>query len=366
MNLKKLILTTITVTLLFVSCSPDSKDTNIFIPSKSYLGGVFILNEGGFGQANSNVSYLSNDLDGLEKYVYTSVNPNLEKGDVGQNIGFYRDYAYIVFNNSNRIEVVNRSTFKSIGTIKTGLKNPRYIAFANGNAYVTNWGDPNIATDDYVLVIDLATNTIKKNIPVVEGPEKIIESKGKLYVANQGGYSNNDKITVIDSGNNIVVGTAITVGDIPGSLQIVNDELWVGCKGITYPATSETSGSLVKINLTSLNVTETLTFANATEHLENLTLSGSNIYFTKGTSVFKMALTDKVLPTKSAFLTNVEALYGFAINNGRIFIGDAKDFKKEGSVFIYSLGEPGSNPIGTPLRPEITLGVGPNGFYFNK
>ncbi len=366
MNLKKLILTTIIAAALFTSCSPDKNEDKIIF-SKNYLGGIFILNEGSFGNSNSDVSYISNDLDGLEKYVYSNVNPNIEKGDVGQSINFYKDNAYIVFNNSNRIEIVNRATFKSIGTIKTGLKNPRYIAFANGNAYVTNWGDTNKADDDYVLVINATTNTIEKSIEISEGPEKIIENKGKLYVASQGGFNNNDKLTVIDSGNNSIIGTAITVGDIPESMQIVNNELWVACKGITYPVANETTGSLVKINLSSLNVTETLTLAIAKEHISNLTLSSNNIYFTKNNSVFKMSLTDKDLPTKEAFTTKAITLYGFAINNDRIFIADAKDFQKEGSIFVYALGDvPGSQPIGTAIRQEISVGIAPNGFYFNR
>lgn len=66
----------------------------------------------------------------------------------------------------------------------SGLINPKYIAFSNGKAFVTNWGNTAIATDDFVAVIDLNTNLVTSSIPVEESPGRILSNNGKLYRPN--------------------------------------------------------------------------------------------------------------------------------------------------------------------------------------
>src|SRR5689334_21519278 len=128
MKLHKLLLTVIAGSFLFVSCSDD--DSNPAAPaSGEYANGVLILNQGNFGAGNSEVSFLSNDMQ-MEHNIFSGVNPDLELGDTGQSIGFHGDLAYIVMNFSEKIEVVNRYTFQHVATISEGFINPRYIAFS--------------------------------------------------------------------------------------------------------------------------------------------------------------------------------------------------------------------------------------------
>lgn len=187
MNFSKLVLIALIFSLFFVSCTND--DTNEDTPLGSYDNGFLILNQGGFGHNDASVSYVSSDFSIAQNDIFSVVNPSITLGDTGQDVGFNNEFAYIVLNASNKIEIVNRYTLKSVGSINSGLKNPRYIAFANGKGYVTNWGDGSVATDDYVAVIDLNTNKVSSAIPVVEGPEKVIANLGKLYVAHKGGLT---------------------------------------------------------------------------------------------------------------------------------------------------------------------------------
>jgi hypothetical protein len=50
-------------------------------------------------------------------------------------------------------------------------------------------------------------------------------------------------------------------------------------------------------------------------------------------------------------------MYGFAVNDGKIYIADGGDFSSDSQIYIYST-------TGTLLNP-VAVGVGPNGFYFN-
>lgn len=364
MNFSKLILIMVTFSIFFVSCTND--DNNSDTPLGSYDKGFLILNQGGFGHNDASVSYVSADFATAQNDIFSVVNPSITLGDVGQDVGFNGDLAYIVLNGSNKIEIVNRYTLKSAGTISTGLKNPRYIAFENGKGYVTNWGDGGIATDDYVAVIDLTAKKVSASIPVVEGPEKIIANSGKLYVAHKGGYSYGTKVSVIDATSN-TVSTTITVGDVPESMEIKDGTLWVACSGTpSYVSTPlvETAGRIVKVNLSTNTVSSTIAYSDATKHLSNLVLNGSDVYYTIDSDVYKMSASATALPTASAFSTTSQGVYGvysFAVHGSHIYVGDAGDYTHNGKVYVYALTSPS---IGS-LEKTFSVGVIPAGFYFN-
>lgn len=364
MNFSKLVLVMVTFSIFFVSCTND--DNNNDAPLGSYDNGFLILNQGGFGHNDASVSYVSSDFVTAQNDIFSIVNPTVTLGDTGQDVGFNNDLAYIVLNASNKIEIVNRYTLKSVGSINSGLKNPRYIAFANGKGYVTNWGDGSVATDDYVAVIDLTTNKVSSSIPVVEGPERIIANSGKLYVAHKGGYSYGNKISVVDAATN-AVSTTITVGDVPENMEIKDGTLWVSCAGnpsyVSAPL-AETAGQIVKVNLSTNKVSSTIGYSNATKHLSNLVLNGQDVYYTIDSDIYKMSASATALPATSVFSTTAQGVYGvysFAVHGNHIYVGDAGDYTHNGKVYVYALSSPS---IGT-LEKTFSVGVIPAGFYFN-
>ena len=146
----------------------------------TYDDGVFILNEGMFGTNTVFVSFLD-DSNNLSNNVFANQNTELDLGQVAQGMGFEGDEAYIVSNGSSEINVEDRVSFSHITTITSGIDNPRYIAFDNGLAYVTNWGDPTDTTDDYVAVIDLQNYTVIDNIAVAEVLKRLLK-KGTLFL----------------------------------------------------------------------------------------------------------------------------------------------------------------------------------------
>lgn len=354
MKFNKLVLTLLAGSLFFVSCSDDD-DNNA--PSGAYDNGVLVLNQGNFNSGNASVSYISNAF-AIENNIFSTNNQNLPLGDVGQSVGLEGNNAYIVVNNSNKIEVVNRYTFAPVATLSTGLTNPRYIAFENGKAYVTCWGDGTVTTDDYIAIIDLATNTVSTTrIPVAEGPEKIIEEDGKLYVAHRGGYGFGNSVTVINTVNNTIV-TTIAVGGIPGSLEEENGTLYVLSEGYPSYAPAETAGSLTRINMANNTVISTTDFAGTT-HPANLVIEDGALYYTVNNAIFKGGLINAVLPTSPLFTADIPSgtgLTAFDVEDNHIYIGSGS-FSANGSVGVYSLTG--------ALQQTLTVGIAPVGFYFN-
>lgn len=345
--------------VFFASCSNDDEQGLVDdLPLGAYDNGVLILNQGNFGQDNASISYLSNDFSTFQESAFFTVNPTKILGNTAQDIGFFNDLAFVVVNASNKIIVVNRYTLEYIATIDSGLDNPRYIAFANGKGYVTNWGDGGVTTDDYVAVVNLSNYTISGTISVLEGPERIIESNGNLYVAHQGGYGYGNSVSVINSASNSV-SSSITVADVPNSLQVKNGFLYVMCGGKAAWTQDETLGKLVKINLSNYTESSSIDFATG-NHPSNLYISNDIIYYTQDSSVFSMGLNATTLPSAALFSTVGQGVYGvysFAVENNKIYVGDAGDYNSNGKVYVYSL-------TGT-LENQYTVGVIPAGFYFN-
>ncbi len=359
MNYTKSILLTALSAIFLVSC-----DDEIGVTTPSSLGdydnGIVILNQGNFGQDNANVSYISNNFEKFENNFFNTINPTVTLGNTAQDIGFYNNLAFIVINGSNKIQVVNRYSFKHIQTI-SGFNNPRYITFSNGKGFVTNWGIGSNTADDYVAVLNLSTFVITASIPVAEGPERIVANNNSLYVAHIGGYGYGKTISVINAATNTLT-TSITVGDVPNALKIQGNSLFVICGGnpsYVSPPAVETSGKLVKIDFSNNSIASTISFAGI-KHPSNIDIVGNDLYYTVDAGIFKTSLNATTLPTTPVFSTTAQGIYGiysFEIENNSVFVGDAGDYNSNGKVYIYSTEG--------VLKKTFTVGVIPAGFYFN-
>ena len=346
----------IAASLFITSCSNDDDTPAGVEITGDFANGMFILNEGNFGANNASVSFL--DSDGtLANNIFQSVNgENL--GDTAQSMLLQDDKAYIVLNVSNTIQAVNRYTFESLGTVSTGLSNPRYMVIENGKGYVSNWGDPTNPDDDYVAVINLSNYSVESTIHVAEGPDRMKEEAGKIYVAHSGGYNYGNTVSVINTSNNSVA-TTVSVGDVPNSLFIENGKLFVLCGGKASWTGDETLGKLVVINSTDNSVISSFDFP-ATQHPSQLTGADGKLYYTIDNHIYSAGTNLTSLPTSELFSTGgqgVYGIYGFAVKNGKIYVGDAVDYTSNGQVYVYNLN--GS------LENSFEAGLLPNGFYFN-
>jgi YVTN family beta-propeller protein len=345
----KLLVLFLLVTILF-SCSSD--DDNPTIPLGDYVNGYFIVNEGPFGNGTGTLTFVGNDGT-ITQDVYQTVNQE-PLGNIVQSMTFDGNNAYIVVNNSHKIVVANRFTMEKIATIEgENISNPRFFAAINGKGYVSNWNDATNANDDFIAVIDLATNTVESTIAVGQGPEDLLINNNKLYVNLQGGFSQNNQVIVIDITNNTIVNT-ITVGDVPNDINIdQNGDIWVLCGGTPSFTGAETNGSLVQIR--NDQVFENFDF-NLTDHPQHLELNNNTsvLYYTLNGSVFSKPINGSSateIPEFSGFY------FGMEINDDRIYTLNAADFASEGELKVFDLNT-------RNLIETITTGIIPNSAVF--
>ena len=347
----KLFITLLTASALGLTSCTNSDDSDKTTFNDEYRNGILVLNEGAYGRSNASITFYKDGI--ATQNIFKTVNQTKVLGNVAQNIIVKEGKAYIVVNGSNKIEVVDASSFVSEATITSELSNPRYIAIDEQNIYVSNWGDPSVSTDDYIAVLRKSDYALVNKISVKEGPDRLILKNNKLVITHSGGWNNGNSVTIYDTRNNNIKN--FFVGDIPNDLVVNNNDVYVLCAGITYGA-EETGGKLVQINLTTNEVTETLNF-NQDQHPGFIAIHNNELYYTLNKSIYKTPTNTTSLPKNPIFTANVTSLYGFNIVNNAIYIADAKDFASNGEVKYYSLT--GS------LLGSFATGIGPNTFIYN-
>ncbi|GAB3199036.1 YVTN family beta-propeller protein [Pontibacter aydingkolensis] len=344
------------ISLSFTSC--DNEDSG---PSGAYAeNGVFVVNEGNFGYPTSSLSYYNKGTQEVQNNIFKKENQDRPLGDVAQSMAFHGDRAFIVVNNSNKIEVVNRYTFKSEGVIE-GLSGPRYFVALNGNkGYVTEWlpSNPDWSYNNgRVSVIDLNTFTVLKTIQVGLQPEKLLIAGGKVYVTNSGGST----ITVISTVTDAIEKN-ISVTHGPNSLVLdKNNALWVlssGFKNWQADPSTYSAAALTKIITTANEVTGTYTFPEVSAGASKLVQSGAKdaLYYSYGGKVYRQPIASESLSHTMVIDKN---FYGIGVDpeTGYIYGGDANGFTGDGTVYVY-------NTEGTKVT-EFRVGIAPNGFVFN-
>lgn len=342
--MKKIVITSLLSVLFLTACTDDDTVDPVAETGK-YENGIFVVNEGSFGAEEGSVTFVDDDLQNAENKIYAAANPTSEfgLGSVLQSMFFYGENAYLISNGSNLITIVDRNTFEFVGEIIGGLNAPRYAAVANGKAFVTNQASWQTSDDDFIAVIDLETLEVEKTIDTNAPVEYILEENGKLYVQNAS-FSMGNQVSVIDPESAIITET-ISVGEGLNSIKIQNNTLY-----------ALVSSGIKIINLNTLEVSTLIDFPENSS-FSKMEVRGNTIFCTAGNAVFSLEI-DQPENSVVSLIENPEisVLYGFSVQNDKIYIADAEDFTSTGHIFIYDIS-------GNLIR-EIPVGLAPNGFYF--
>ena len=340
------LLLAIAIPFFLISCGDNEP-----VIKGEFESGVLILNEGNFGTGNASVSHFNESNSTVTNNIFQTITES-PLGDVAQSIFVDADKAYVIVNNSNKVEVVNSNTFKLDFTIDAAL--PRYMTSFAGKGYLTEW--VSFTESGRVSVIDLSTGASEATINTGFGAENIIVANGNIYVSN----NFQSDVSVIDPTTNQVT-TTIDLTNAPGGFVIdKNGALWVICGG-GYDANFSplNNGAFYKINTADNSISSTVTLDTNVAVKIAINNAKDAIYYFIGNEVFKLGIDDSAKPT-SAFITESTAVsfYGIGVNpsNDQIFVGDSKGFQANGSVYRY-------NADGTAID-NFTVGIGPNGFAF--
>ena len=310
------------LSLLVVSCNKNAT----LPPSNVTLGGgVLIVNEGNFRAGNGTLSFYSYDSTKLYNDLFFSVN-NRPLGDVPYSISTKGTKAYIVVNNSGKIEVVDQSSLVSEKTI-TGLISPRSMTMINDyKAYVSS------LYSDSVAIIDLMSNSISGYINLGRSSEAIALIGNKAYISN---WSGGNQLMVVNTSSDKII-DSIKVGSEPESMVIDKlGRLWVLCDG---GWSQQYFPELDIIDTNSDEVLKSFVFPTKSESPSCLKIDGlgQTLYFLDN-GVRQMDILAQSLPAGAFIAESGGHYYKIAINaiNSDILISDAGDYVQPGYLIIY-------------------------------
>lgn len=342
---------------LLASCDPDSP-----APPPMGSSGFFVVNEGAFNNSNASLSFYDRKTETLTNNVFAAVNSR-PLGDQAQSMTVWEGKGYVVVQNSQKIEVIDAATFRAEATLSEGLSSPRYfVGVTSQKGYVSDWGADGLTGT--VKVIDLQQNRVVKSIPVGRGPNRMYVVGSEVFVTNNGGFGNDNTLTVMDANTDAVKRTITTADNPNGLVQTEGGNLWVACSGkLVFDAnfqlvmSQSTPGALVKFDAQGRELLRL--------PVDRVSFSGPNqlatspdkktIYYTYQGGLWAMAAGASTLPATPLI---ARSFYGFAVDplDGTLIGCVAPNFSSAGSIEFYTAG-------GQFLR-SFTVGIAPNGCAF--
>lgn len=337
------ILLFVALTSLISSCSKDSSTEPIQPTNK----GLFIINEGLYGQNNSEISYYDFQTQNVITSFYSSVNGKV-LGDNANSMFIFDGKGYVAVDGSNKIEVIDLKTGTSLGSLDLGAQgSPREIyVLNNSRGFVTSFSTNN------VIEFNPTTLTITQGIPVGEYPEGLVYSNNKLFVANSK-LGKGNTISIIDLTSNRVIKT-LEVGVNPRFVSLSNDaKVVVGCSGDFFDINS--IGGYYFIDPVSLTKVDSILL---TYHPQDFTITKERVmFYINDKGVGKINLQTKNVDTVFINGMQINDIYGIAYSltyddiNEKLYVGNPKDFTQNGEVKIFDKNGNFVSKFGTKINP---------------
>ena len=189
-------------TAVMTSCDPSEDYPETYL--QVYSTGAYVVNSGNMRNK------IESSLTAID-YASSTATQNVFKAANGRSLGdtandgiVYGNKIYLAVDKENTIEVIDKTTKKSIKQIKTtellgkaeGAE-PRHIIAGGGNVYFTTYGG-------YVAAVDTTSFALQKKWQVGSYPEGLVFGNGTLYVANSNYGAGGGNISCINLSNDNV------------------------------------------------------------------------------------------------------------------------------------------------------------------
>lgn len=333
-----------------------------------YEDGAYIINAGDPFGNNGSISFLPRNATTAATDIFRATNNQALSGGVRDYVEIDGKGVILVDNSAvgqDKIEIIESGTFKSLATLQSpDVENPRWVVRAGPNKAYVSCQD---ATGDfanfypkpgYILVLDLASRTVVKKIPVTKGADRMVVAGSEVFVGSAGGER---VLTVIDTEKDEVRQPGLDVGVNTNPIAVdANGRLW---------AYASSANEMVRINTATKAVDGRLRVGNSAKSPRAIALSQDKqaFYFVnsfydpndngreKG-ELYSFRITDTSIPATRPFIGRLFSGLGVDPQTGYIYAGVTPSFKQAGYVLRFQ-------PSGT-LIDSVKAEIAPSRFYF--
>jgi len=326
------------VLLMFISCD-DMEDK--LKPANTGLSNeptqLYILSEGLFNMNNSTLARYDLTTQTLVPDFFLATNKR-GLGDTANDMGLYGSKIYVVVNVSSQVEVLDAVTGKSLKRIamfdaKGTAREPRFVDFHNGKAYVCSF-------DGSVVKIDTACLQIEAMVQCGKNPDGICVANNKIYVSNSGGlnFPNYDNTVSVVDLTTFTEMKKITVGVNPGKILADSEgDVYVISRGDygANPTKLQRINSATDLLEQSFEDIQALNFSirNDTAYIYNSDYGTQTSQIKVFDCKTEQLISDNFITDDTKLITP----FGIDINpaNGDIYITDSKSYTVWGDVLCF-------------------------------
>lgn len=337
--------------LIFLSAcvdAPTNTPPNFTPTSSSRI--ALVLNEGLFQRNNASLTrYEIDSSRAFTDFFEQQVGRRL--GDTGSDLAQYGGKIYIVVNISSSIEVLDASTFVSLGAISlfngTQPRQPRQIAFHGRYAIASCY-------DGTIAVVDTASLAVARNIQVGSYPEGVAIQNGKLYVANSGGlnFPNYDStVSIIDLNTlteikrlTLRINPTAVAADRYGNVYVISNGNYssVPLRLLKIDSQTDAIKKIYDFDANRIAIHDSLAFIASNGGIKLLNIKN-----------------DSVLSENLIAPSNFQILYGISIDEARqeLYCADAKTYVINGEMKVFDFNGQFKRGFQTGLIPSKTVFV---------
>jgi hypothetical protein len=223
-QMKKYYSVLIVLALFSVSCKKDKPTEEPTSEAYDLRDGLWWVNEGAFNGNNASIDVVTAD-GRIAKDAFRQSNGS-GLGDILQRVNVIGDKAVAVVNGSNQVVIMNTADMKVIRVIPD-LDYPRDAIIVDDVIYIAQG-----ALAGKVGKYNVGTGALLDEVNVGQGPERLLENNGQLWVLNSGGWAVDNTISIVDLGAFSVLQN-IVVHDRPLDIEFdeISNKVMVLCSG---------------------------------------------------------------------------------------------------------------------------------------
>jgi len=314
--------------------------------------GVYIINEGNFNFGNGEVSFYDPNTNVVTNNLFQSAN-GYSLGDVAQSMFIKDSIAFVIVNNSSKIELVKLPSFQKIRTITINGSSPRYVLpVSDSIAYMTE------LYSNKIYVVNYLTGNLKTEISIPQYTEHLVQSGEYVFVEGKKIYSNpsaEGALYRIRVSDNTYIDKKEFAGDAEGIAVDSNKFVWI----LTSPDSASATTAAIRVFDKDFNLLFTYSFNQLDDHPSMLQIDRARgyVWYVLGKDIYKAG--NGFFPGWPTIQTSATNIYSTGVDpvTGDVYVSDALDFIQQSRIYRYDTN-------GTLIH-SFTAGIISGNFAFN-